>query len=179
MDLRAFALRPRRDPSAAWVQCNTQHVVRVIREEALRVRLGVKHDAKPRSVVHQLASRRADEVVAAVMAAVSVHILELELVRRRRHALGHSQCRPDLSCALRRRLGGWSQYDGTADERWKRRIDPKPGLHGGVLRTLPWVNLHNLGRLRCVPPLHRAQVHPSNRHKVPIAAREPHARHVG
>ncbi len=77
MDLRAFALRPRCHPSAARVQCNTQHVVRVLREEALRVRLGVKHNAKPRSVVHQLASRRAEKVVAAVMAAVAevAHLL--------------------------------------------------------------------------------------------------------
>ena len=67
VDLRAFALRARRDPSAAWVDRDAQHVVRVLLEEPLRVRVGVEHHAQPRSVVDQLAGRQAEEVVAAVV----------------------------------------------------------------------------------------------------------------
>ena len=87
MDLRCFALRTRRNPSAARVDCNAQHVVRVLLEEALRVCTPVEQYAKRCSVVYQLAVSREAEVVAAVMATVSMHILELELVRRRRRAL--------------------------------------------------------------------------------------------
>ena len=62
-----------------------------VREELLRVRLPVVHHAQRRGVVHNLAARRVEEVIARVVRAVAVRKLQLRRLHARRERVRLAQ----------------------------------------------------------------------------------------